>query len=1119
MPRTPEVCPTTFCPLSRISNIGSSVLRILSSASHQLLPAFCPLPIAFCLLPSAFCLLLLIITHHSGLITVHAQGATATLSGAVTDQNDAVIPDVNIAVINIARGFQRSATTNGEGAFVVPLLPPGNYTVKAEHKGFTPTEVRDVVLNVNDQVAMKIHMSVGTLSQTVQIVEGSSLINESPAVATVVDRRLVENLPLNGRSFQSLITLSPGVLLTSTNSSEQGQFSVNGQRANANYFSVDGVGANIGVDGGAVLGQGGGGSLPRLSAAGGTNNLVSVDALQEFKIQTSTYAAEYGRTPGAQVQIITRSGTNDFHSTLFDYVRNDVFDANDWFANANRLPKPKERQNDFGGVIGGPILFPRFGEGGHQPWYNGRNRTFFFFSYEGLRLRQPLVGNSDVPSLRARATAVAGMKPFLNAFPLPTGPENLNPTTGLPTGFAPFAVSYSAPATLNATSIRIDHTLSSKLALFGRYNYSPSESLQRIVFGTSLNNVNAFATTTQTLTTGATLVLSSRASNELRANYSRTTAGNSFSLDSLGGAVVPSDSSIFPPFASSKDGEISINIFGGLNSVLRIGREASNLQRQINLVDNLSVLKSGHQLKFGVDYRRLNPLHGPQIYGQFANFNSVDDAVLGRASSVSIFAQRESREPVFTNLSLYGQDTWKVNRRLTLTYGLRWEFNPPPHERNGNDPFVATGIDNLVTITLAARGTPLYKATYNNFAPRVGAAYQLSQSKGLETVLRGGFGVFYDLGNGRGAGNAFSSGAFPYGSRKALPSGTLFPLTLDQAMPASFEGLTPQNSDVYAFPNLKLPYVYEWNLAVEQSFGANQTLTASYVAAISRRLLRTEDFFRPNPNFFQVFVTRNAATSDYQALQLEFQRRLSRGFQALASYTWSHSIDNISNDSSISNLPASLFSPSQDRGSSDFDVRHSISAGLTYDLPAPTVGVFGNAILRNWSIDGVITARSATPVDLIGRLVFSGFLSNVRPDFIPGVPFYLNDSTVGGGKRFNPSAFVAPPIDPVTRLPLRQGTLGRNVLRGFPISQFDFALRRQFSLTERFHLQLKMEAFNLFNHPNFGSPVNDLRFPQFGRSTAMFGRSLGGGGLNGGFNPLYQVGGPRSLQFSLKLQL
>ncbi|PWT83468.1 MAG: TonB-dependent receptor, partial [Acidobacteria bacterium] len=295
---------------------------------------------------------------------LRAQSATATLSGTIMDQNGAVIPNVNVVVINIAQGFQRSTTTNESGIFFVPLLPPGTYVVKAEHEGFTPTEVRDVALNVNDQVSIKILLKVGSLQgQTVDVIDTPTLINESPAVSTVVDRQFVGNLPMNGRSFQALINLTPGVVLTKASVVEQGQFSVNGQRADSNYFTIDGASANIGISTTTALSQSGGGALPGVSATGGFNNLVSIDALQEFKIQTSTYAPEFGRSPGAQVSIITRSGTNDFRGSVFEYFRNDVLDATDWFTNSRGQKKPPLRQNDFGFVFGGPILLPRFGEG------------------------------------------------------------------------------------------------------------------------------------------------------------------------------------------------------------------------------------------------------------------------------------------------------------------------------------------------------------------------------------------------------------------------------------------------------------------------------------------------------------------------------------------------------------------------------------------------------------------------------------------------------------------------------------------------------------------------------------------------------------------------------------
>src|SRR6266496_3709174 len=270
-----------------------------------------------------------------------AKSTTATLTGTVEDQNGAVIPGVSITIQNAATSLERQTATSDAGGFIVPLLPRGNYTVTVKRDGFTPVEIRNVILNVGDQKSLPIVLKAGGVTETVLINADAPLINESPAVGTVVDRQFVGNLPLNGRSFQTLITLTPGTVLTAATEESPGQFSVNGQRANANYFTVDGVSANVGVTNNTSLLQSGG-STPALSAAGGTNSLVSVDALQEYKILTSTYAPEFGRTPGGQVQIVTRSGSNRFAGTLFEYFRNDALDANDWFANSRRLPKPRE---------------------------------------------------------------------------------------------------------------------------------------------------------------------------------------------------------------------------------------------------------------------------------------------------------------------------------------------------------------------------------------------------------------------------------------------------------------------------------------------------------------------------------------------------------------------------------------------------------------------------------------------------------------------------------------------------------------------------------------------------------------------------------------------------------
>ena len=1078
--------------------------RPLSRATHcSLLTAHCSLILLFALTALPF--------------AVRAQSATAMLSGTVEDERGAVIPGVNITVINLATSAQRQTTTNSEGYFVVPLLPPSRYQVTAENQGFTTVRIPEVILNVNDQKSLVIQLKVGSVGATVDVKSDAPLINESPAVGTVVDRQFVANLPLNGRSFQSLITLTPGTVLTAASGVEPGQFSVNGQRADANYFTIDGVSANVAAtySTGTAYSQSSSGSVPALAATGGTNNLVSVDALQEFKVLTSTYAPEFGRQPGGQVLITTRPGTNDFHGTLFEYFRNDVLDANDWFANSRRQNKAPLRQNIFGGVLGGPVLLPRFGEGGRQPGYNGRNRTFFFFSYDGQRLRLPRFRISDVPSLSARQdpSTTPAIRQLLSAFPLPTGPEKAN-------RFAEHAAAYSNPSTVDATSVRIDHTFSSKVSLFGRYNYSPSEASSRGgTGGAALNVLNSTVNKTQTLTVGLTQSLTASMANEFRANWSKVRGATVLSLDNFGGAILPPEAFFIPSFVSPVYAGATINVSGGNSVQLQVGSLADNLQRQLNLVDNFSFSWGTHQLKFGADYRRLSPTHGTRNYNLSLGFTGINGALIGRTSSATISVFAGPLIPVFTNFSAYGQDTWKATRRLTLTYGLRWELNPPPKEKNGNNPFVANGVNNLATMTLAPFGTPLYATTYNNFAPRIGAAYQLSQRPGRETVLRGGFGIFYDLGNDT-AGGAFGN-VFPFLATKRFTAATppffplpFFPLTPDQLAPPVVSRSLPTTSTVIVFdPNLKLPRTYQWNVAVEQSLGSNQTVSASYVGAMGRRLLRQQNFALAalsNPNFSNVALTRNTGSSDYHALQVQMQRRLSRGLQLLGSYTWAHSIDDASRDSAFNeSFP---LDPRIDRGNSDFDIRHAFKLAATYNIPTPRAGAFGKAVLGGWSVDAIFVAQSAGPVNILYFSTTPQFSSLLaRPNLTQGVPLYLTDPSVAGGRRINPAAFSIPAN-------LGQGSLGRNSLRGFPLSQLDFVVRREFHLSEKVKLQLGAEFFNLFNHPNFGTVDFIVGDNTFGQAISTVANSLGTGGAGGGLNPLYQVGGPRSIQFSLRLQ-
>ena len=1034
----------------------------------------------------------------------------AAVTGLVTDPGGRSVPGVTIIITNLSTSATSRAVTNDQGIYRVPSLQPGIYRMTLDKDGFKSIVKSGVELHVQDVASINFELQIGSVNETVTVEAGGLVINTTDAtVSTVVDRQFAENLPMNGRSFQTLIELTPGVVLTSSNYADNGQFSINGQRAESNYWTVDGVSANIGTGASptAYPGNGLAGAVGSFSAAGGTNSLVSIDALQEFRIQTSTYAPEFGRTPGGQISIATRSGTGKFHGALFDYFRNDVLDANDWFASANRLPKPEERQNDFGGTFSGPIL---------------KGRTFFFLSYEGLRLRLPQVVETTVPDLAARQLALPALQPYLNAFPQPNGPAAVDSHGNPVAGAAQFNGSISNKSILDAYSIRIDHRVGEKVSLFGRYNYSPSEIVIR-GNGGALSQVTPTSITVQTATVGATWQVSSTTNNDLRFNYSRTaTSGRSY-LDTFGGAI-PVGSLPFPPSDQSDNALFFFDIFSLKQGTFFSGQSVKNLQRQINLVDSVSIQKSSHSLKFGVDFRRLSPTYDPTVYEQAPLFTDLPSAENGHPL-VTFVQANLNQKFLFRNLGIYAQDTWRAGPRVTLTYGLRWDVDFVPESLIGPSLPAVTGftLNNLSNLALAPTGVSPYTTTYGNLAPRIGLAYQLSKNQISPTVLRGGVGVFYDLASSQ-MGNQVGTNHYPFGSLSGNFGGT-FPLDPAEAAPPPIVAPNPSNgATLYAFdPHLRLPYTLEWNVALEQGLGQQQSISASYVGAVGRRLLLTDSVAAPSPNLSSAQLVFNAGTSSYNALQIQFNRRLSRGLQALASYSWSHSIDTGSagSDAIVSNsfVPSSV--GGSNRGSSDFDIRNAFSAGVTYDISALTTDSFRKAILGGWSLQNVILARSASPIDIVDgnfSQFNSGYSGAIRPDLVAGQHVYLFGPQYPGGKAFNSNAFVDPPFDPNTGVPLRQGNVPRNLLRGFGAAEWDLGVHRDFPIRESLHLQFRAELFNVLNHPNFGPPSGQFGAGGFGVSSQMLGQSLGAGNLGGGgLSALYQIGGPRSIQLVLKL--
>ena len=1026
---------------------------------------------------------------------------TAQMAGIVSDPSKAAVPGSSVEIVNQQTHEAISTKTNGSGLYSASALKPGIYRITVSAPGFETQVVDNTTIAVAAKITLDFTLHPGGVNQTVTV-DGSGIeINTTDAtVSTVIDRQFVSNIPLNGRSFQSLLTAVPGVsVVPSTGNGESGEFTVNGQRTEGNYFTVDGVAANTGASpGGIGLGGGFSGTTPNETVLGTTQSLLSVDALQEFRATTSSFSAEYGRTPGGQFSIVSRSGTDQLHGTAYDYLRNDALDANNTFNKLNGLPRIAERQNDFGGTAGGPVWLPHL--------YDGRDKTFFFFSYEGLRLRTPVAAAlTGVPSagLRQDPTVSPELRQIFNSYPVPNGPDRSG-TAGTNKTYdtlSTFTAGYASPSRLDASSLRLDHSFSDRFKIFGRAAYTPASITTRDPG--DLATVDASKGKTKLVTLGATNIFSARATNDLRFNITANDADTAQTSDNFGGATAFPLSDI-PGFVDPTRDTFIFNFFYDLHARMALAPAATR-QRQINVVDTFSTVFGRHSLSFGVDYRRLITSESrPPLY-EFAYVLSPDQIYANSMAGIVAQKYTAAMRPVYENYSAFAQDEWKATSRLSLSLGLRWDVNPAPHDDSGNDPYGIT-TSSPYTAQVAPKGTKLWQTQYGNLAPRLGLAYQVHQTPGHETVFRLGGGLFYDVGTT----NA-SQGYSGLGSSATItPSGVAFPLTQAQidAIPAP-NTAAPYSASVYAMnPHLSSPYSLQWNAAVEQGLGQNQTLTLSYVASIGRQLYLPKQYlpyYLGNTNFgpgAYLVLTNNGASSSYNALQVQFDRRLAQGLQALASYTWSHSIDDATSNASVYE---------QLRGPSDFDIRNNFELALTYDVPGSYQNPFAAAALKHWSFVTRISARSALPIDLIGYQAIgagSGLQVTYHPNVVPGVPIYVHDNTVPSGRRINAAAFT----EAVTGGNPSEGNSGRNSVRGYDAVEANVAVQRDFPIHDRFGLLFRMEAFNVLNHPIYGAVYNNLSEGNlFGTTSETLNNQLGG------LNSLYQTGGPRSMQAALKL--
>jgi len=1014
---------------------------------------------------------------------VFAQATSAAIRASLVDPQGGGVPRAVLTIRNSATGTTRDVVAGTDGVATVVQLSPATYQVSAAADGFAPSAVATVTLNIGDERAIRLVLPLATLTAEVQVTADVGRVETSPAVGTVITQDFIANMPLSGRTIQSLFDLTPGVMRTAPGTG--GQFSVNGQRPDANYMMVDGVSANVNVSAFAA-GQGVAGTLPSLSVLNTTTSLVSVDALQEFQIQTSTFAPEFGRTPGGQISLVTRSGTNQYTGTAFEYFRHEKMEANDWFAIRNNLPKPPTRQHAFGGVLGGPLRLPG---------YDGRNRTFFFGSYDGLRLKQPQSVTAVVPSLATRAAATGAMRQIINTWPLPTGPDVLD-AQGQPTGAAEYAATFADPSQQHTVALRLDHALGAAGSLFLRASDAPSRSETR---AQGMAYLRYTERNTRVLTGGHSWIRGSL-SNDLRVNLTSATASTVSELDSFGGAQPIDPRLVFPAFTDPSTASVTFQMnFGSLFPSFALGTTSANTTRQFNLVNNTVWTAGHHAIKAGVDYRRqaVDLVANTSIS---PNFPTLAQFFTGVVPSLSVTVRQRDITPVVENLSAYLQDTWRATDRLSLTYGLRWDINPPPQSDGDRAVMALIGTADPATLDVAPPGTPLFPTRYTEFAPRLGGAYQLRTQPGWETTLRAGGGLYYDLGLTLAL---IGYEGYPHRITVNYPNVTIPMADAATVVEPEFR-LTPPYTTAYGYDeDFITPRTWQWNVTAEQALGSRRTLSVAYVGAAGRQLARVEAFTRPNVRFADsVRVTGNGGESDYKALQLQFTQRTWGGLQGLASYTWSHSTDTAST-SGVGNIIAEIFAPADtNRADSDYDVRHNLAASITWDLTGlPTRGLL-RTLTSRLAIDLLMKARSGSPVDITGRALAAPLNGTLRADLVPGQPLSIDDASAPGGRRFNPAAFTLAPVGV-------QGNLPRNFMRGFGARQIDLAVRREIGIGPA-RVQLRAEVFNVFNFANFGNPTGSISSAQFGRASAMLNRSLSG------LSSLYEMGGPRSGQLAVK---
>jgi hypothetical protein len=1070
-------------------------------------------------------LLLLLVSDLS--LTLYGQVVGGTIEGTITDPRSAVLPDVKVEIVNLSTQIVTTLISNADGFYTAPNLLPGNYSVTATRSGFA-TATTQLILTVGAQRVVNLTMHIGTVNEVVKVqTEAPEVELASSEISGVVNGTTIRELPLNGRDWTQLATLEPGIASIRTQpavgAGDRGQrgfgtqMTVNGGRPAQNNYRLDGTSINDYSNSapGSVLGAD-----------------LGSDAVAEFSVLSSTYPAEYGRSSGGVINAITRSGTNQFHGSVYEFLRNSALDASNFFD----ATKPPFKRNQFGVTAGGPIL---------------KDRTFIFGNYEGLRQSLGITQVNTVPTATARAGHLTSgdvmvdpnIVPYLPIWPLP----NTGSCSGL-CDVGVFKLTGQQVTPENYFTTRVDHKLSANDSLDGTYMRDTATISQPDELGIK---VTGYTTRRQLVTLEESHIFSPQVVNSARVGYSRVVGLVGQTLKALS----PLATTLGFAAPGRPVGEIDVggitNFSGGLGAISNYNFHWNSFQGY----DDAFVTRGKHSIKFGVGLERIeenmsaadspNGIYG---FGSLPNFlQNMPDTFAANLGQTGI--PRNMRQTIF---GAYLADDLRLLPNLTVNLGLRYEMSTVPSEIHGR----IASLRNLTDSTLHTGNPYFSNPTLRNFEPRFGFSWD--PFKTGKTALRGGFGMFdvlplpYETQNL----TLFAAPFYLLGTIGGLPPG---------AFPNAFNLISatdPKTLRVnYIQQNPSRNYVMEWNLNVQRQVSESVAVMIGYTGSRGvHQPFRVEDMNIPLPDFTlpQGYIWSPAAqgnpvngtfgqieglmwiaSSSYHSLQAQIKKNMSHGLQAQASFTWGRSIDTSSAGSigdnfhnSVSSLP--FFSTKLNRGPSDFNVGKNLVTNLEWEIPSPkSLSGAAEWALGGWQLGGIFEASSGVPFSV----VISGDPLNLgntdpfdRPSRLngpgcshpvnPGNPFNYIKLECFGLPQTPPglSAGVCQPFSADTTgtsCANLLGNSGRNQLNGPGLINFDVSLFKNMkfkSVSENFNVQFRVEFFNVFNHPNFSPPVDN---------TAVFdstGASLAAPPGNGGAGQITStVTTSRQMQLALKV--